>query len=245
MRATKPDGRTTRAEQRRERTRVALITAAHRLMSKRGVEAVSLREITDEADLGAGTFYVHFKSKEEIAARVLDCHIASLVGGLEQSLEQRTLDQPLATIARSVNACLRELSSRRLWLWWLKRPDVLYERLEIGFRRVGHRLVAAAIARHEIPDSDVGASGIWRSIAWQIVGGAIVMVDFRSADDSSPYAVPIIQSLGVPHEEALRLSRLTATGSSAPRPIDFSFVLDERNLEMDWSRAASASPRRN
>jgi len=36
------------------------------LLLERGYEAVSVQEITDRADLGRGTFYLHFKDKEDI-----------------------------------------------------------------------------------------------------------------------------------------------------------------------------------
>jgi len=36
------------------------------LVLEKGYEAVSIQDITDRADLGRGTFYIHFKDKEEV-----------------------------------------------------------------------------------------------------------------------------------------------------------------------------------
>jgi AcrR family transcriptional regulator len=54
-----------RHERRRRQTRQQLIQAAVALVLEKGYEAVTIQEITDRADLGRGTFYIHFKDKEE------------------------------------------------------------------------------------------------------------------------------------------------------------------------------------
>ncbi len=55
----------TRHQRQRLRTRKQLIQAAVELTLEKGYEAVTVQDITDRADLGRGTFYVHFKDKED------------------------------------------------------------------------------------------------------------------------------------------------------------------------------------
>ncbi|WP_278265248.1 TetR/AcrR family transcriptional regulator [Nocardia sp. AG03] len=55
----------TRSDRRRERTRAALLGAARKFLSE-GKSAVSIKEITDAADVGFGSFYNHFDSKEQL-----------------------------------------------------------------------------------------------------------------------------------------------------------------------------------
>jgi AcrR family transcriptional regulator len=55
-----------RHERRRLQTRKRLIEAAMQLVLEKGYDAISIQDITDRADLGRGTFYIHFKDKEEI-----------------------------------------------------------------------------------------------------------------------------------------------------------------------------------
>ncbi|MFE7746609.1 TetR/AcrR family transcriptional regulator [Nocardia sp. NPDC057455] len=55
----------TRTDRRRERTRNALLGAARKFLSE-GRSAVSIQEITDAADVGFGSFYNHFHSKDEL-----------------------------------------------------------------------------------------------------------------------------------------------------------------------------------
>lgn len=70
-----------RLERRKQRTRAALIQAAQALIAA-GKLNVPVLEITQSADVGMGSFYNHFASKEELfdaaVADVLDSHGAFL-----------------------------------------------------------------------------------------------------------------------------------------------------------------------
>ena len=56
----------TRHERRRLQTRQQLIRATLDLVLEKGYGSVSVQDITDRADLGRGTFYIHFKDKDEV-----------------------------------------------------------------------------------------------------------------------------------------------------------------------------------
>lgn len=66
----------TRSDRRKARTRQSLIDAAVRLIAEGRGDRASIQEITDAADIGFGSFYNHFDSKEELfetaANEVLD-----------------------------------------------------------------------------------------------------------------------------------------------------------------------------
>ena len=55
-----------RLDRRKARTRQALIDAAVRLIAEGRGDRASIQEITDEADIGFGSFYNHFDSKEQL-----------------------------------------------------------------------------------------------------------------------------------------------------------------------------------
>jgi AcrR family transcriptional regulator len=55
-----------RLDRRKARTRQALIDAAVRLIAAGRGERASIQEITEQADVGFGSFYNHFPSKEEL-----------------------------------------------------------------------------------------------------------------------------------------------------------------------------------
>ena len=58
--------RATRLDRRKARTRQALIAAAVRLIAESRGDRASIQEITEEADIGFGSFYNHFESKEQL-----------------------------------------------------------------------------------------------------------------------------------------------------------------------------------
>ncbi len=57
---------TNRLDRRKARTRQALVDAAVRLIAEGRGERASIQEITEAADIGFGSFYNHFTSKEEL-----------------------------------------------------------------------------------------------------------------------------------------------------------------------------------
>ena len=58
--------RVSRLDRRKARTRQALIDAAVRLIAEGRGDLASIQEITEEADIGFGSFYNHFDSKEQL-----------------------------------------------------------------------------------------------------------------------------------------------------------------------------------
>lgn len=87
-----------RLERRKQRTRAALIGAAQRLIAQ-GKLNVPVLEITQAADVGMGSFYNHFDSKEQLfeaaVADVLDAY-----GAMLDRLTESTED-PAETFATS------------------------------------------------------------------------------------------------------------------------------------------------
>jgi AcrR family transcriptional regulator len=60
-----------RHQRRRMRTIAQLMEAALVLLLEKGYDSISIQDITYRADLGRGTFYIYFHSKEEIVWEIL------------------------------------------------------------------------------------------------------------------------------------------------------------------------------
>ena len=64
----------THAEGRRERHRretfERLVNAAREIMFSRGLADMTVQDITEAADVGKGTFFNYFQSKEHVVSRV-------------------------------------------------------------------------------------------------------------------------------------------------------------------------------
>lgn len=75
-----------RVSRKRARTRAELLQAARQVFAARGFHEASIAEITQVADVGVGTFYLHFRDKDDAFNTLLDegfhairDHVAAIV----------------------------------------------------------------------------------------------------------------------------------------------------------------------
>lgn len=79
---------TTRPDRRVQRTRLLLRQAMLSLILEQGYDAVNVQDITDRADVGRATFYLHYKDKEDLLLEVM----AGIVEAFEQRIQQIPLE---------------------------------------------------------------------------------------------------------------------------------------------------------
>lgn len=68
-----------RTQKRVKRTRKRLKKAALDVFSEKSIDAATVEEITEKADLGKGTLYQHFTDKEEIVVTLVDEAVEHLI----------------------------------------------------------------------------------------------------------------------------------------------------------------------
>lgn len=95
----------TRSDRRRERTRQALIEAAQRILIERGTANVPIQAITDAADVGAGSFYNHFATKEELFNEAVSAAIGEHEAYLDVALQD--VDDPVLVFITSFRLTAR------------------------------------------------------------------------------------------------------------------------------------------
>src|SRR5438046_9216757 len=61
-----------RFERRRERTRQELLAAATRVLAEKGLHETKVTDIAAAADVGVGTFYLHFRDKATLFDAVVE-----------------------------------------------------------------------------------------------------------------------------------------------------------------------------
>ncbi len=71
-----------RRERRRAETREKIFRAALQLFAARGISAVTVEDITEAADVGKGTFFNYFPSKEHIFGAFGDIQIGKIEAAL-------------------------------------------------------------------------------------------------------------------------------------------------------------------
>lgn len=108
---TMSDQPLSRAERRKQQIRSALVGAARRIYAERGGSTdVSIQLITDEADVGFGSFYNHFSSKAELFETAIAETLEEHAAWLERLLADET--DPAAVFATSMRLTGRLVRSR-------------------------------------------------------------------------------------------------------------------------------------
>ena len=108
MATSEPLPSPTRRDRKKERTRREIYEAAMRLFARSGFGAVTIAEICEAADVGRGTFFLHFPSKAallyEFNQRVAEDFRASLTASRARPRARSSL--------RSSSACRSSWSRR-------------------------------------------------------------------------------------------------------------------------------------
>ena len=106
-----PDHPPTRSARRAQRTRTRLEAAALSAFVEVGVGATTIEMITERADIGKGTFYQHFSTKEELLAHLVNEAVDRLIGRISKAIHgQRDLRSAIGAI---VNAHLNYFQTNR------------------------------------------------------------------------------------------------------------------------------------
>lgn len=127
------------------------------------MEAVAINEITEAADLGFGTFYNYFDSKEAIHEALVHELFESFGAALDQIAEQ--VDDPAEVIAASVRYTLRRASEEPLWGRFLVRVAYWSPALDQGLapRMLRDLRTGVSLGRfqaHDFPMMVVAARGV-------------------------------------------------------------------------------------
>ncbi|HEX7476840.1 MAG TPA: TetR/AcrR family transcriptional regulator [Polyangiales bacterium] len=219
-----------RTSRRKRETRERLLDAAFRLMAERGMDAVAINEITEAADVGFGSFYNHFASKEEIYAAVIVAVFESFGDALDQLV--RELEDPAEVIAVSIRQTLIRARHDPLWGQFLVREGTSDRARTRGLgprlRRDLQKGVEAG--RFKIPDPDMAfitvGGGVLAAVAAQVqlaareAAGAAPSRK-RSADIPERAAATLLHALGLSFAKADALARrpLPSGGIRNPFPL--------------------------
>lgn len=91
-----------RGERRKQHTKRRLLDAAAETYAVVGVEGATISAITERADVGLGTFYLHFEDKDAIAASVSALVLRNLIDREKGELEAAADTDPLSALTRAI-----------------------------------------------------------------------------------------------------------------------------------------------
>ncbi|QPM91687.1 TetR/AcrR family transcriptional regulator [Pseudooceanicola algae] len=197
-----------RVARRQRRNREALIRAASDVMSEKGIDAATMLEIADRADMGAGTVYNYFRSKEDLAVAVLEEIMQDLSIRVESAT--RSFRDPAHIYAVALMTVLETAASDSRWKQLLGRSGIVADAM---FRRIGPLttdLLARGARAGRFTSGDPALS--WMLTTHAIVGVCLAVYRGETGSDALPAAaIRLLCLAGLPPEEATEMV-------SRPRP---------------------------
>lgn len=118
-----------RGARRKRETRTKIMRAALGLMAERGAAGVAINEITEAADVGFGSFYNHFESKEALHAALVEEQLGYVGEALSHIADQ--LDDPAEILAATNRHLVLRAKENPVWGRFLLRTG-LSARILIG-----------------------------------------------------------------------------------------------------------------
>jgi AcrR family transcriptional regulator len=160
-----------RVARRRRKNLEALIRAGREVMGEKGIDAATMAEIAERADIGAGTVYTFFKSKDELAIAVLESLMTDLGNRIEQVTD--TFEDPAQVYAFGVRTLIDTCIGDLRWRQLLNRSEVMAGAM---FRQMGPFATrdlknASHAGRFRIGDADL----VWRMANHAIMGIALAI----------------------------------------------------------------------
>lgn len=193
-----------RSDRRKKRNRQALIDAGYHVMAQKGIDAATMNEIAEHADVGAGTVYNYFSSKDDLAMSVMEQVMARLSQRIEAVTD--TFSDPGQVYAFGIRQVMRAATTDQRWRWLLRRAEVIADAM---YRIMGPYAIrdirnAVAAGRYHVEDCD---------LAWRLATHAIVGFGLGVCDGKIPPAkideavVNLLGMVGVPRNEAWEIAR--------------------------------------
>jgi AcrR family transcriptional regulator len=203
-----PPATETRTERKKRRNREALILAAYGLVAEKGIDATTMQDITERADVGLGTAYNYFGSKDELVTAAIEQGMDRLARRIEMVTD--TFDDPAQVYAYGWRTVMETATTDRRWRWLMQRSEVTADAIFRCFGPYAMRDLqqARAAGRYVFDDVEL----VWRQATWAAVGLCRAIGDGTVSDDRLTEAVVnLLGMVGVARAEAWEIA-------SRPRP---------------------------
>lgn len=203
-RATAAGAHPNRMSRQRQKTRERLVRAALSVMAVKGVETATIADITEAADVGFGSFYNHFTSKEEI----LETATLELFDRIGAKIDETigSIEDPCLALATAIRLFVGILITRRDWAQFIIRVSVIpgYKRFGMYarlFRDIDKIKASKAL---EIPDPGITTYAVGGAMLFMIV--ALIEGDLPEEGAGERIAAVALRMLG---ETEARIRDLT------------------------------------
>lgn len=195
-----PQGRVAR---RRAHVRQRILAVADALMAKRGVEAVTLDEIADAADISRRSFYHHFDSKVDLLVPIARARTRSLNERIDSLVA--TIDDPADVMATAMRHGMRGLTGDPLCKWFVLHSGLPNQRLYEGLGESGMRDAKRGMEAGRFFIDNPEVVRLLMSGAFVAVLGAHVEHELDN-DDLDDAVEHLLRLLGVSMKEAREIA---------------------------------------
>jgi AcrR family transcriptional regulator len=148
--------------------------AAMQLMAERGVDGVAINEITEAADVGFGSFYNHFPSKEAIYHELIGELVERFGEALDHLGEQVT--DPAEKISASVRYTLLRAREDPVWGRFLVRTSLVGDSMNSGLGRYLFRDLKSGLSSGRFKADDVPMTYV--ALGGTVLGALTSEVEF-------------------------------------------------------------------
>jgi AcrR family transcriptional regulator len=185
---TRGSDRVSRGARRKLETRGKLIEAARRVLATKGVAAATIAEIADEADVGFGSFYNHFSSKEEIAGAVVWLEAEDFGSNLDRLTDH--LEDPALILCTAILFTIKHVQEDELWGWFLVRTawTVPEFRETLGRRLARDIMKGVEQGRFEVPHATMTIE----LAATSIIAAMRMRLEARSPPDGDRVLIEVV-----------------------------------------------------
>jgi AcrR family transcriptional regulator len=197
-RKSPPPAPKSRSERRREDTRRRLMKATYEIIAKRGLEGLVIQDITEAADVGYGSFYNHFSSKDAVIDAVIDAALARHAA-LYESWNVEGLDR-VDTFALELRSCLEQSTDDPVWGWFLIRTMLSGQQIRTVIADRLRRSIEGGVAAGVFAVEDV-------EMARHVIGGLLLLGTLKIVNGETERDYPVrlvetaLKTLGVPADK--------------------------------------------
>lgn len=192
-----------RRERKAEQTRRRILEAAQKQMALGGPESITIQVVTEGADIGQGTFYNYFKSRDEL----VDAVIVDVVENLGRRLDAMThgMKDAAEIYSFSLRHLMHTAVSDPVWGWFMVRLGIAQDGLldALGPRASRDIQIGIDSGRFDIDDVKLASAMTFGSLL-------AVMHDYldtdRKEDPSSAYAESLLRMVGIAPAEAKEIA---------------------------------------
>ncbi len=214
-----PSAAAARGARRRERTRRALLDAAREVVGEKGIDATTIGEIAERADVGFGSFYNHFGTKDDL----VDALLEDAVVGHREVIDASNLafSRPAELLANATYLTVHQAAVDPLWGWIVLRLGTgrldLVAPLMVGLERDVREGIAAGDFGEASPEllMAVVAGSVLAAMGGRLTGTLV-------AQDEWPFVESVLRQVGLtPHAARSTVRRVQAARpltSTASRP---------------------------